>query len=60
MQLKKKFFNYRKNRKKCKYCGTRVRDWDGPGYIDLLMEKIVICGNCFNKKLEGKCDQKDV
>lgn len=48
-----KSFSFWQRRKiKCKYCGKKFIDWDGPGYIGLNIGDICVCGTCSNKRLE--------
>ncbi|KKL23556.1 hypothetical protein LCGC14_2424160 [marine sediment metagenome] len=47
----KGFSFWQKRKLKCKNCGKKYRDWEGPGYIGLNMGDICVCGRCFNKDL---------
>ena len=50
----KLFRKYRIKRMKCKFCKKKVKSWKGPGYIDPEIEKIVVCGPCFDKDMKNK------
>lgn len=38
-------------RKKCKKCGTKIKNWKSSGYIGF---DTIVCGTCFNKDLQNK------
>ncbi|MFW9973577.1 MAG: hypothetical protein ACFFDF_25580 [Candidatus Odinarchaeota archaeon] len=46
-----KTFSFLKRRKiKCKYCGKKYKDWNGPGYIGLNVGDGCVCGTCSNER----------